>query len=399
MDEWKGCRSMSCLVIRSPRRCRRWRAAVFAGLLGFSLCAAVPLAVAVDGPPAATAADESPADKATMAELRKTIEAIPEDRREVDGAAILEAWLPKFNSDRVRQRVLLSLGGFAQMQGRTTASIAFWQRAADLNADPMVTIRAREYIADSISASGDLKAALNQLSRIPEPTQQLADAANLAPEVTDDIYNTEVKRIELLIDHGRREEAFPRIIRLAKLYPNHRISPLVLAEGLTAGFFLTKDHESCVRWRRRIAEAIPYAAESDMFLGNAIAEKISVGLKEEAAAMILDYNQRFPNDSSTASHYDFLAGYEQDKGNLDAACAYYRQAIATGKAMSESTEVFEINLAQLEGRPRPPSRTPIEKAPSDQDPRFWLLVANGTLVVVLLTWYVWRRWAHSQATH
>ena len=285
------------------------------------------------------------------------------------------------------------------MQGRTTASIAFWQRAADLNADPMVTIRAREYIADSISASGDLKAALNQLSRIPEPTQQLADAANLAPEVTDDIYNTEVKRIELLIDHGRREEAFPRIIRLAKLYPNHRISPLVLAEGLTAGFFLTKDHESCVRWRRRIAEAIPYAAESDMFLGNAIAEKISVGLKEEAAAMILDYNQRFPNDSSTASHYDFLAGYEQDKGNLDAACAYYRQAIATGKAMSESTEVFEINLAQLEGRPRPPSRTPIEKAPSDQDPRFWLLVANGTLVVVLLTWYVWRRWAHSQATH
>ena len=136
-----------------------------------------------------------------------------------------------------------------------------------------------------------------------------------------------------------------------------------------------------------------------MFLGNAIAEKISVGLKEEAAAMILDYNQCFPHDSSTASHYDFLAGYEQDKGNLDAACAYYRQAIATGKAMSESTEVFEINLAQLEGRPRPPSRTPIEKAPSDQDPRFWLLVANGTLVVVLLTWYVWRRWAHSQATH
>ena len=137
----------------------------------------------------------------------------------------------------------------------------------------------------------------------------------------------------------------------------------------------------------------------DKFLGNAIAETISVGLKEEAAAMILDYNQRFPNDSSTASHYDFLAGYEQDKGNLDAACAYYRQAIATGKAMSESTEVFEINLAQLEGRPRPPSRTPIEKAPSDQDPRFWLLVANGTLVVVLLTWYVWRRWAHPRATH
>ena len=269
MDEWKGCRSMSCLVIRSPRRCRRWRAAGFAGLLGFSLCAAVPLAVAVDGPPAATAADESPADKATMAELRKTIEAIPEDRREVDGAAILEAWLPKFTSDRVRQRVLLSLGGFAQMQGRTTASIAFWQRAADLNADPMVTIRAREYIADSISASGDLKAALNQLSRIPEPTQQLADAANLAPEVTDDIYNTEVKRIELLIDHGRREEAFPRIIRLAKLYPNHRISPLVLAEGLTAGFFLTKDHESCVRWRRRIAEAIPSAAETAASLPDA----------------------------------------------------------------------------------------------------------------------------------
>ncbi|MEI8342539.1 MAG: aminotransferase class I/II-fold pyridoxal phosphate-dependent enzyme, partial [Verrucomicrobiota bacterium] len=124
-----------------------------------------------------------------MAELRKTIEAIPEDRREADGAAILEAWLPKFTSDRVRQRVLLSLGGFARMQGRTTASIAFWQRAADLNADPMVTIRAREYIADSISASGDLKAALNQLSRIPEPTQQLADAANLPAEVTDDIYN------------------------------------------------------------------------------------------------------------------------------------------------------------------------------------------------------------------
>ena len=359
--------------------------AVVAALQGLGYCLIASSTMAFDDPLVVTATDESPADKETMTELRKAIEAIPEGSRESDGAGVLEAWLPRFTSDAVRQRVLVSLGGLAQRRGRSEDAINFWRRAADLNADPLLTTRARESIADSISESGDLEVALRELSGIPEPTQQLADAANLPAEVTDDIYNTEVKRIELLTRHLRLEDAFTRIVRLANLYPNHRTSPLVLAEGLTAGFFLTKDHDACVRWRRRIVEAIPYAAESDMFLGNAIAEKMSVGEKEEAAAMMLDYIQRFPNHPSTASYYFTLASYEQENGNLDSARAYYRQAIASGSPGDQVTQIAEGILAELEGRPAPP--TPITPAATGWKLRFWVLMANIAAVVGLLTWY------------
>lgn len=352
--------------------------------------------MAFDDPLVVTATVESPTDKETMAELRKAIEAIPEGSREIDGAGVLEAWLPKFTSDAVRQRVLVSLGGLAQRRGQSEDAMNFWRRAADVNADPLLTTRARESIADLMSESGDLEVALRELSVIPEPTQQLADAANLPAEVTDDIYNTEVKRIEILTRHLRLEDAFTRIVRLANLYPNHRVSPLVLAEGLTAGFFLTKDHDACVRWRRRIVEAIPYAVESDMFLGNAIAEKMSAGKKDEASALMLDFIQRFPNNPATASYYFTLAGYEQGKGNLDLARTYYRQAIACGKPADQVTQIAEGALAELEGRPAPPS--PIEPAASGWKPRFWVLMANTGAVVGLLTWYALRRRAAPRAT-
>ena len=387
---------MSLIKRRSKRPSRDRVVAVVVGLHGLCCCFAASSAMAFDDPFVVTATDESAADKASMAELRKVIEAIPDERRETDGASILEAWLPRFTSDVVRQRVLLSLGGLAQRQAHTENAIDFWRRAAVLEADPLLTARARELIADSISNSGDLDVALQELSRTPEPTRQLADAANLPAEVTDDIYNTEVKRIELLTRHLRFEDAFTRIVRLANLYPNHRTFPLVLAEGLTAGFFLTKDHESSVRWRRRIVEAIPYAAESDMFLGNAIAEKMSVGEKEEAATMMLDYIQRFPNKASTSSYSFTLAGYEQGKGNLDAARAFYRQAIASGKPDDQVTQIAEGILAELEGRPAPP--TPIKPAATGWKPRSWVLVANISAVVGLLTWYALRRWAAPGAT-
>ena len=376
---------MSLIERRSKRPYRDRMVAVVAALQGLGYCLIASSTMAFDDPLVVTATDESPADKETMTELRKAIEAIPEGSRESDGAGVLEAWLPRFTSDAVRQRVLVSLGGLAQRRGRSEDAINFWRRAADLNADPLLTTRARESIADSISESGDLEVALRELSGIPEPTQQLADAANLPAEVTDDIYNTEVKRIELLTRHLRLEDAFTRIVRLANLYPNHRTSPLVLAEGLTAGFFLTKDHDACVRWRRRIVEAIPYAAESDMFLGNAIAEKMSVGEKEEAAAMMLDYIQRFPNHPSTASYYFTLASYEQENGNLDSARAYYRQAIASGSPGDQVTQIAEGILAELEGRPAPP--TPITPAATGWKLRFWVLMANIAAVVGLLTWY------------
>lgn len=386
---------MSLIERRSKRPYRDRMVAVVAALQGLGYCLIASSTMAFDDPLVVTATDESPADKETMTELRKAIEAIPEGSRESDGAGVLEAWLPRFTSDAVRQRVLVSLGGLAQRRGKSEDAINFWRRAADLNADPLLTTRARESIADSISESGDLEVALRELSGIPEPTQQLADAANLPAEVTDDIYNTEVKRIELLTRHLRLEDAFARIVRLANLYPNHRTSPLVLAEGLTAGFFLTKDHDACVRWRRRIVEAIPYAAESDMFLGNAIAEKMSVGEKEDAAAMMLDYIQRFPNHPSTASYYFTLAGYEQGNGNLDSARAYYRQAIASGSPGDQVTQIAEGILAELEGRPAPP--TPITPAATGWKPRFWVLMANIAAVAGLLTWYARCRWAAPRA--
>lgn len=370
--------------------CRWCALASFAVLVTIGLASAV--VSGADAPEASGVpeASESPADMNTMADLRKAIEALPEDRREVDGAAILEEWLPRFSSDAVRQRVVLSLGDLARRRGRVDDAVAYWRRAEDLDADPLLTTRARESIAEAMSESGNLDDALRQLAHTPEPTREIADAANLPPGVTDGVYNTEVKRIELLTKHRRLEEAFERIVRLAELYPDHRDTPLVLAEGLTTVFFLTKDHESCVKWRRRIVDAIPYAADSETFLGNAIAEAMSAGTREEAASLMLDYVARFPNGHATPSWYFTLAGFERDKGDLPAAIASYRKAIATGGADSQVGRIAERNLAQLEGRTIGPQPMPAE-ATARWKPRTILLVINALLVAAIAAWWLARR--------
>jgi len=242
------------------------------------------------------------------------------------------------------------------------------------------------------------------LATVPEPDAEAASPSDLPPNQTDDVYEAERKRIELLLDQGKDEEGFARILRFAKAYPRHKETPLILFGHITGPLFISGNFAGAISWRRRFIEALPYAADDPNFLSNGIAVLESAGetdeaIKAEATAAMIAFVNRFPNHRATAYHYSALARYEREKGNLDAARAYFRQAIATGKAMSQSTKTAELSLSSLDGGLPPPTQTSIAKAPSNQNPRFWLLVANGTLVVVLLTWYVWRRWAHLRATH
>ena len=390
-----------------PGRLHGWLRRPYAAMLALALLAvwaglSPPLISPVHG--AQATPEQEAADQRVMGKIRTEIEAIPEAMREFEGIEILEKSLPGFALPATQQRVLLSIGELSAKLGGSDKSIDAFQRGLALAADPFLTMTCRNRLAEELSKAGRGNEAIAVLATVPEPDAEAASPSDLPPNQTDDVYEAERKRIELLIDQGKDEEGFARILRFAKAYPRHKETPLILFEHITGPMFVTGNFTDSIRWRRRFIAALPYAADDPNFLSNGIAELNCAGrtdeaMKAEATAAMIAFVNRFPNDTGTATHYSTLAGYEHEKGNLDAARDYCRQAIATGKAMSQSTEVFEINLAQLEGRSLPPPQTPIAKAPSDQNPRFWLLVANGTAVVVLLTWYVWRRWAHPRATH
>ena len=389
------------------RAAHGWPRRPYAAMLALALLAVwaglpPPLISPVHG--AQTTPEQEAADQRVMGKIRTEIEAIPEAMREFEGIEILEKSLPSFALPATQQRVLLSIGELSAKLGGTDKAIDAFQRGLALAADPFLTMTCRTRLAEELSKAGRGNEAIAVLATVPEPDAEAASPSDLPPNQTDDVYEAERKRIELLIDQGKDEEGFARILRFAKAYPRHKETPLILFGHITGPLFISGNFAGAISWRRRFIEALPYAADDPNFLSNGIAVLTSAGetdeaMKAEATAAMIAFVNRFPNHNGTATCYSTLAGYEQEKGNLDAARDYCRQAIATEKAMSQSTEVSEIYLAQLEGRSLPPRQTPIAKAPSDQNPRFWLLVANGSAVVVLLTWYVLRRWAHPRATH
>ena len=389
------------------RAAHGWPRRPYAAMLALALLAfwaglSPPLFSPVHG--AQATPEQEAADQRVMGEIRTEIEAIPAAMREFEGIEILEKSLPGFVIPATQQRVLLSIGELSAKLGGSDKAIDAFQRGLALAADPFLTMRCRTRLAEELSKAGRGNEAIAVLATVPEPDAEAASPSDLPPNQTDDVYEAERKRIELLLDQGKDEEGFARILRFAKAYPRHKETPLILFEHMTAPMFISDNVAGAISWRRRFIEALPYAADDPNFLSNGISELESAGetdetMKAEATAAMIAFVNRFPNHRATAYHYSALARYEREKGNLDAARAYFRQAIATGKAMSQSTKTAELSLSSLDGGLPPPTQTSIAKAPSNQNPRFWLLVANGTLVVVLLTWYVWRRWAHLRATH
>ncbi|MFY7851775.1 MAG: tetratricopeptide repeat protein, partial [Brevundimonas sp.] len=163
--------------------------------------------------------DQDAIGKALMDEVRREIEAIPEATRESEGIAILEEALPRFPSEATRQRVLVSIGELSAKLGRTNDAIDAFRRGLNLAADPVLSSACRTRLAELLSAQGRTEEAAAVLAVVPEPDADRLGVSDLPSDRTDDVFEAERKRIELLIDQGKDEEGFERLVRFSNVYP------------------------------------------------------------------------------------------------------------------------------------------------------------------------------------
>jgi tetratricopeptide (TPR) repeat protein len=200
-------------------------------LLAFWAGLSPPLFSPVHG--AQATPEQEAADQRVMGKIRTEIEAIPEAMREFEGIEILEKSLPNFALPATQQRVLLSIGELSAKLGGSDKAIDAFQRGLALAADPFLTMTCRNRLAEELSKAGRGNEAIAVLATVPEPDAEAASPSDLPPNQTDDVYEAERKRIELLIDQGKDEEGFARILRFANFWAHHR--PIVYLRRLRRG--------------------------------------------------------------------------------------------------------------------------------------------------------------------
>lgn len=343
--------------------------------------------------------DQDAIGKALMDEVRREIEAIPEATRESEGIAILEEALPRFPSEATRQRVLVSIGELSAKLGRTNDAIDAFRRGLNLAADPVLSSACRTRLAELLSAQGRTEEAAAVLAVVPEPDADRLGVSDLPSDRTDDVFEAERKRIELLIDQGKDEEGFERLVRFSNVYPRHVREPLVLFERITAPMYLAGDYANAICWRRRAAEAFPHAAADPMFMSNAVVElqgaaQLDEAMKEPATAAMLAFVERFPDHGSTASFLKALGISSEMSGDLEAAKGYYERILASNLPSDDpQRRSATLDLARVTGVPV--SAAPIDAPPSGPSAhparRRWLILANALLVAAIAAWWLARR--------
>ena len=339
------------------------------------------------------------ADQRVMDEIRKEIEAIPEASREIAGVEILDQSISRFALATTQQRVLVSVGELTAKLGQTDKSIDAFERGLALTADPLLTLTCRMRLAEILSSVGRADEAEAVLATVPAPDAVFASPSDLPPDQTDDIYEAERKRIELLIDQGKDEEGFERIVRFAKTYPRHTTAPLILFEHITGPMFLTGDYAGAIRWRRRAAEALPHASDNPMFLSNAIVELQGAGrtdaaMKAEATAAMIAFVERFPDHNSTASFLKALGVSAEMAGDRIAAKGYFEKILASNLPPDDpQRRTAADDLARVLGQRIHPATLDSKRtdAPKGQSARPWLLWLNAALVAAIAAWLIYRR--------
>ena len=339
------------------------------------------------------------ADQRVMDEIRKEIEAIPEASREIAGVEILDQSISRFALATTQQRVLVSVGELTAKLGQTDKSIDAFERGLALTADPLLTLTCRMRLAEILSSVGRADEAEAVLATVPAPDAVFASPSDLPPDQTDDIYEAERKRIELLIDQGKDEEGFERIVRFAKTYPRHTTAPLILFEHITGPMFLTGDYAGAIRWRRRAAEALPHASDNPMFLSNAIVELQGAGrtdaaMKAEATAAMIAFVERFPDHNSTASFLKALGVSAEMAGDRIAAKGYFEKILASNLPPDDpQRRTAADDLARVTGQKIHPATLDSKRtdAPKGQSARPWLLWLNAALVAAIAAWLIYRR--------
>jgi tetratricopeptide (TPR) repeat protein len=367
------------------------------------LSATVAPAADDPGSGAESAPELEAADQRVMDEIRMEIEAIPEASREIAGVEILDQSISRFALATTQQRVLVSVGELTAKLGQTDKSIDAFKRGLALAADPLLTLTCRMRLAEILSSAGRTDEAEAVLATVPAPEEVFASPSDLPPDQTDDIYEAERKRIELLIDQGKDEEGFERILRFAKTYPRHTTAPLILFEHITGPMFLTGDYAGAIRWRRRAAEALPHASDDPMFLSNAIVELQSAGrtdeaMKAEATAAMIAFAERFPDHNSTASFLKALGVSAEMAGDRVAAKGYFEKILASNLPPDDpQRRTAADDLARVSGQKIHPATLDNRPTgtPKDQSGRPWLLWLNAALVAAIAVWLLYRRRTHA----
>ena len=334
-----------------------------------------------------------------MEELRREIEALPKGAREPEGIAILERSLPRFTSATTRHRVLVSIGELSAKLDRYDQAIDAFRRGLALAADPLLTSACRSRLAELLSAMGRTDEAADVLAAVPEPDADRVGISDLPADRTDDVFEAERKRIELVIDQGKDEEGFGRILRFARVYPRHHREPLVMFERITAPMYLAGDYAKAIRWRRRASEALPHASDDPMFMSNATVELQAAAqrdeaMKERASEAMIAFVKRFPDHNSAASFLKALGLSSEMAGDLNAAKGFYERILASKLAANDpQRRSATIDLARVTGEPITP--TAIDASPSgkslDSARRRWLIVGNASLVAAITAWLLYRR--------
>lgn len=366
-------------------------------------CLVIPaeVSLATFNPPSnrSETSDQEVSDKSLMEELRREIEALPKGAREPEGIAILERSLPRFTSATTRHRVLVSIGELSAKLDRYDQAIDAFRRGLALAADPLLTSACRSRLAELLSAMGRTDEAADVLAAVPEPDADRVGISDLPADRTDDVFEAERKRIELVIDQGKDEEGFERILRFARVYPRHHREPLVMFERITAPMYLAGDYAKAIRWRRRASEALPHASDDPMFMSNATVELQAAAqrdeaMKERASEAMIAFVKRFPDHNSAASFLKALGLSSEMAGDLNAAKGFYERILASKLAANDpQRRSATIDLARVTGEPIAP--TAIDASPSgkslDSARRRWLIVSNASLVAAITAWLLYRR--------
>ena len=364
-----------------------------------ALSAGIASAAVDPGSGAESTPELEAADQRVMDEIRKEIEAIPEASREIAGVEILDQSISRFALATTQQRVLVSVGELTAKLGQTDKSIDAFERGLALAADPLLTLTCRMRLAEILSSVGRADEAEAVLATVPAPDAVFASPSDLPPDQTDDIYEAERKRIELLIDQGKDEEGFELIVHFAKTYPRHTTAPLILFEHITGPMFLTGDYARAIRWRCRAAEALPHASDNPMFLSNAIVELQGAGrtdeaMKAEATAAMIAFVERFPDHNSTASFLKALGVSAEMAGDRIAAKGYFEKILASNLPPDDpQRRTAADDLARVTGQKIHPATLDSKRtdAPKDQSGRPWLLWLNAALVAAIAAWLFYRR--------
>lgn len=314
-------------------------------------------------------------DEALHRELRKEIEAIPEDSRLQQGAQILEANVERFRTDDFRQRVKLSIGELNAKLGNLDEAKKSLGEAA-VGSNPFLREVSGERLVDQLAEEGRYDDAIEQALLLRQESS------------SEEAYASLTHRAAIAaINSGHSAQAVDLVIELAERQKSENAYSILRTVGS-----LSKskgDRESYERATNWLINHGGQLASNPDFLGSLAIDKQAQGDLEGSITIRKQLIQDFPNSRDVASHTLAIAQLNYSLGNKKEAKEYFEQIINSDYSEEYKT-LAKQSLDILEGRD--PSAT---DAPSTASGSFglWIVVVNILLFLAIAAYFLWKRYS------